>query len=338
MKKSLASDNYSGVHPKILENMIKVNEGHKEAYGEDTYTIKAKELILKKLGASSIYFMSNGTGTNITLLDSLTHNYGGVICSDVAHIYTHESGAASKIGNITLLPIPASDGKIRVEDIKKFMYFKDSYHFPKPEVISITQPTELGTLYTLNEIKSIVEYAHANGLKVHMDGARISNAAVALNCSLKDLCKGIDALSFGMCKNGMMYGEAGVFFNNSEPADFDYTLKQNLQLQSKMRYIAIQYLTILEDNLWEKNARKANNMATLLTNNLKELGIEICNASNTNILYVKFPLEITEELQNFMYFYIEDKSSNTARLVTSFDTELKDIESFIEKIKTLTAS
>jgi len=338
MEKTFASDNFSGAHPKVLENIIKINNGHHGAYGTDEYTDLGKKIIIEKLGANKVYFMLNGTGTNITILDSLTNNYGAVICSNMAHILTHESGAASKIANITLLPVDTTDGKITIDGIKPYLYFKESYHFPKPQVISISQPTEMGAVYTVEELKELTSFAHEHGLKVHMDGARISNAAAFLNVSLKEMTywSGIDALSFGMAKNGIMFGEAAVFFNESAPADFDYIRKQNLQLQSKMRFISGQYLTILKDDLWLENARIANENAEYLAEKLSEVDeVEIVQKPSGNIMYVKFPKEINKELQNFMYFYIENEESNMARLVTNFDTLKGDIDSFIEKTKKL---
>lgn len=338
MNRCFASDNYSGVHKKVLEKISDFNIGHVGAYGTDEYTEKAKEMIKKLLGASSVYFVLNGTGANITSLDGLTSPYGAVVCSKLAHIFTHESGAASKVARTQLLTVDTSDGKIKKEDILPYVQFRHDYHCPKPEVISIAQPTEMGAVYSLDEIKDLADFAHANGMKLHMDGARISNAAVSLGVSLKTMTKdmGVDALSFGMSKNGIMFGEAIVFFDSVNREDFDYIVKQDLQLQSKMRFTALQYMAMLENDLWKECASNANNMAKYMLEKLEKIGeVEIVQRPDANIMFVKFPVHIIKELQDYMYFYVEDELNNYSRLVTSFDTSAEDVDMFVNKLKEL---
>lgn len=338
MNRCFASDNYSGVHTKVLEKITKFNVGHVGAYGTDEYTAKAKEMIKEFLGARSAYFVLNGTGANITCLDGLTSPYGAVVCSKIAHIFTHESGAASKVARTQLLIVDTDDGKIKKEDILQYVQFRSDYHCPKPEVISISQPTEMGAVYSLDEIKVLADFAHENGMKLHMDGARISNAAVSLGVSIKTMTKdmGVDALSFGMSKNGIMFGECIVFFDNLERDDFDYIVKQDLQLQSKMRFTALQYMAMLEDGLWKECATNANEKAQYMLKQLEQISeVEIVQKPDANIMFIKFPVEIIEELQDFMYFYVEDELNNYSRLVTSFDTSNEDVDLFIEKLKEL---
>lgn len=327
--KSFASDNFSGVHPNVMAGMTHVNQGHTPGYGTDKFTEEAVNLINATLGATDTFLMLNGTGTNITILDYLTDSHGAVICSSEAHIFTHESGAASKVGNVTLIPLPSEDGKITVDGIAEYVSYRDDYHCPRPQVISITQPTEMGAVYTIDELKEITTYAHEMGMKVHMDGARIGNAAVSLGFNLKSITGdvGIDALSFGMCKNGMMFGEAAVFFNNINTDSFNYTRKQNLQLQSKMRYIASQYISMLTGDLWKENATTANDVAKYFQERLEANDkAQVVHGAAANIMFVKFPENKVEELKEFMYFYTQ---GDTARLVTSFDSSKEEVDAFM---------
>lgn len=336
MNKSFASDNFSGVHGKVLMDLNINNQGHVSGYGTDDLTLEVEKLIINTLGATSCFLMLNGTGTNITLLDYLTDNHGAVICSEHAHILTHESGAASKVGNFTLLPVASEDGKITIEGMEKYMSYREDYHCPCPQVISITQPTEMGAVYSLEELEAITTYAHDHGLKVHMDGARISNSAVALGVSLKEMTGdiGIDALSFGMCKNGMMFGEAAVFFNQLDSKHFNYTRKQNLQLQSKMRYIASQYKSMLTGELWKECATIANEVAVYLEEELEKCpGVSILHEAQANILFVRFPKEKIQKLQDFMYFYLNGDDDTVGRLVTSFDSTVEEVDAFVALIK-----
>lgn len=338
MKRGFASDNYSGVHTKVLEKIAKFNVGHVGAYGTDEYTAQAKDMIKEFLGASDVYFVLNGTGANITCLDGLTSPYGAVICSKLAHIFTHESGAASKVARTQLLIVDTNDGKIKTEDILQYVQFRNDYHCPKPEVISISQPTEMGAVYSLNEIKVLADFAHENGMKLHMDGARVSNAAISLGVSIKTMTRdmGVDALSFGMSKNGIMFGESIVFFDKVNRDDFDYIVKQDLQLQSKMRFTALQYMAMLEDGLWKECASNANDTAQYMLSKLEKISeVEIVQKPDANIMFIKFPVNIIEELQEFMYFYVEDELNNYSRLVTSFDTTNEDVDLFIAKLKEL---
>lgn len=334
MKKNFASDNNSGVHEKVMEAVIRVNKGHSPAYGNDEITTEAIKLIKEKLGAKAAFFTLNGTGTNISVIDSLISKYGAILCTDLCHVFVHESGAAAKIAGSQLLTVPSENGKLNVELLDKYLQNKKDFHFPHPEIITISQTTEMGSVYTPNEIREIVNYAHKNGYKVHMDGARISNACAKLNLSLKEMSAdlGIDALSLGMCKNGLMFGECAVFFDD-EHEDFKHYLKSNLQLQAKGRYIAAQYLAILEDDLWKKNASNANKMCEYMYEKLKIFDkVKPVAKPDSNMLYVEFPPEIIKDLQAFMDFYLENEFKNYSRLVCSFDTTKEDVDNFIEKI------
>ena len=333
--RSFASDNYSGVHPKILEKICEINVGHVKAYGEDPYTEEAKRLLKEEFGENvEIVFVYNGTGANVLALDILTDKYSSIICTDVAHINTHEVGAPVRITGCPLFPTPNKDGKIQLEEIKKLMIYKGGMHHSQGKVISITQPTELGTIYTREEILELSKFAHENDMLLHMDGARFSNAVVAQESSLKELSGdlGVDILTFGGTKNGLMFGEAIIIFNTSYQAGVKYLKKQNLQLHSKMRFLSGQFLAYMENGLWYENAKNSNDMAKLLEEKLKTIGISIVHPLEANTLYVKLPLEIIEDLQNEVYFYLWDEKEGIVRLVTNFDTTPSDIELFIEKI------
>lgn len=333
--RSFASDNYSGVHPKILEKISEINLGHVKAYGEDPYTDEAKRLLKEEFGENvEIVFVYNGTGANVLALDILTDKYSSIICTDVAHINTHEVGAPVRITGCPLFPTPNKDGKIQLEEIKKLMIYKGGMHHSQGKVISITQPTELGTVYTREEILELSKFAHENDMLLHMDGARFSNAVVAQESSLKELSGdlGVDILTFGGTKNGLMFGEAIIIFNTSYQAGVKYLKKQNLQLHSKMRFLSGQFLAYMENGLWYENAKNSNAMAKLLEEKLKTIGIPIVHPLEANTLYVKLPLEIIEDLQKEVYFYLWDEKEGIVRLVTNFDTTPSDIELFIEKI------
>lgn len=337
MRKSFASDNYSGVHPKIMKAIVDCNVGHQGAYGNDEYTKLAVEEFKKIFGDVEVFFVFNGTGANVVSLDSMKEKASAVICTDIAHIFCDETGAPSKITGMQLFPIKSIDGKLNLEDVKQYLSFKGDFHKPTPKILSITQSTELGTIYSLDEIKEISEFAHKNGFYLHMDGARISNAAVALNCGFKEMTGdlGIDVLSFGGTKNGLMMGEAIVFFNKELAKDFLKLRKQDLQLSSKMRYISSQFIPYLKDNIWYEAAKNSNDMAKYFCTKLNEIGIEVINEVSANALFAVFPKNIIGPLQEFCYFYVWDESKNIVRLVTSFDITKEDIDIFIDKIKSL---
>ncbi len=339
IRKNFVSDNVSGVHPKVMEALIKCNEGHMTPYGGDELSLEAAELIKKELGAKAVYFTLNGTGTNICILDALTAKYGAIMCTDLCHVFIHEAGAAAKTGQMQILTVSTDDGKLNPKSLDKYLQYKSMFHFPQPQVITISQTTEMGTVYTVQEIKDLVAYAKEHGYKVHMDGSRISNACASLGISLKEMtCDlGIDALSFGMSKNGMMFGECAVFFDDEHP-NFMNLMKANLQVQSKSRYVGAQYLAMMKDNLWLENATKANEMAKYLCEGLEKIdGINIVASRDSNMVFVEFPKEIIKPLQDCMLFFIEYEDKNYSRLVCNFDTTKEDIDKFVAKARELMA-
>jgi len=339
MQTSFASDNFSPVHPKIMDAIQKANVGHAIAYGDDPWTKKMQEVFKKTFGPKAETFLVfNGTAANVCGIKHVLSPWQAVICSSNAHIWTDECGAPQANSGCSLLPIDTKVGKITAEQCEKFLHAKGNPHHTQPAMISITQSTEWGTVYSLKEMKSLGDFAHKHGLLFHVDGARLCNAAAHLNVSLKALTTdvGVDILSFGGTKNGLMGAEAIVFLKEGLAENFQYVQKQEMQLASKMRYAAAQMIALLEGDLWLRNAQHANKMAKLLESNLKRSfpKLPILYPVEANALFVKLPsLEIMEKLQKKSFFWIWDSEQVIARWMTSWDTEAQFIESFVKELK-----
>lgn len=337
MLKSFASDNASGAHPKIIEAMIAANVGHATAYGYDEYTKRADKKFKEHFGDDAeAYFLFNGTAANVVGLAGVTSSYSSVICSEVAHINTDECAAPQKFIGCRLLTVPTEDGKITIDGIKKHVIRIGDHHYAQPRVISLTQSTEYGTVYTPSEIKKIADYAHEQGMYLHIDGARLANAAVSLGLSLREISTdvGVDVLSFGGTKNGLMFGDAVVFFKSHYFKDFKYIRKQAMQLASKMRFISCQFEALLTDNLWLQNAKHANDMAKLLAKELEKIPeLKITQKVEANAVFVLMPLNLIPLLQEKYYFYIWDEAKSEVRLMTAFDTTEEDIKGFVSTVK-----
>ena len=335
--KMFLSDNNSGVHPNILGAMVKANKEHVFPYGHDVYTKKA-ELKFKEIFGQNTeaYFVLNGTAANVIALSAALRPYESIICADSAHINGDECGAVERFTGSKSLQVPNVNGKISIDDIKKMLKFKGNYQRTQPKMISISQCSEFGTIYTVEEIKEISKFAHENDLYLHVDGSRISNAVVSLNTNLKEMITeaGVDILSFGGSKNGLMFGEAILVLNPNISKDLKYIRKQGMQLISKMRYISAQFLEYLENDLYYKNAKQANDMAVLLENELKNIkNIKIIYPVQSNMIFMKIPKNTMKYIENKYEFYIIDENDGLIRIVTSFDTTEKDIENFVNDIK-----
>src|SRR5271165_7216028 len=265
--RSFASDNNAGVHPEVLEAIRRANEGHVVGYGDDPYTESAVRKFREHFGADvAIFLVFNGTAANVLSLQALTRSFHAVLCPELSHIYTDECGAPEKFTGCKLVPLAAPDGKLTVEAVAHAYHGIGNQHHVQPRVISITQATEMGTVYTPREIRDLARFAHERNMFLHMDGARIANAAVSLGMTLREATRdlGVDVLSFGGTKNGAMGAEAVVFFNKKLGHDFLYLRKQGMQLASKMRFISAQLEALLSNDLWRQNAEHANRMAELL--------------------------------------------------------------------------
>ncbi len=336
--RGFASDNNSGVHPEVLNAISKANRGHVVGYGDDAYTKGAIDKFREVFGEKTdVFFVYNGTGANVIAIQALARPFNAVICPDTAHINVDECGAPEKISGCKLLPVETQDGKITVEGIQKYMHGFGFEHHAQPKIISITQATELGTVYSIGEIKKIADFAHSKGMYLHMDGARIANAAVSLNCSLKEMTveAGVDVLSFGGTKNGLMFGEAVLFFNLDTEV-VKYIRKQTAQLHSKMRYTSAQFMAILSNDLWKRNAEHANQMAQKLAKKLSGIKeVEITQKVESNGVFAKVPKDIIEPLQKEFFFYVWNEERSEVRWMTSFDTQEEDIDRFVTLMKDL---
>lgn len=337
--KGFGSDNHACVHPEILKSLALCNEGHAHSYGLDEYTLDVEKKIQELFGTqASCFFVYNGTAANILALKSCNQTFNSVLCSDISHINVDECGGPEVYGGYKLIPLPSENGKIKLEDIQKAYIRKGDQHFSQVKTISLTQPTELGTCYSLKEIQDIVSWAHKNQIYVHMDGARFANACHYLNCHFRELTTdlSIDVLSFGGSKNGLMMGEMVIFLNPKLAENFKFLRKQFGQLPSKSRYLAAQFKTYLHQDLWKEIAHKSCSMALLLEQELKAFqDIQILYPIESNALFVKFPKEKIKELRKNKFFYIWDENEFSARLMMSWDTEEKDIYEFITYMKIL---
>ncbi len=339
LKRGFASDNNAGIHSDILEAMKDANAGHCIAYGDDIYTQSAITKIKEHFGEDiDVYFTFNGTGSNVLALKMLTESYNSIICAETAHINVDECGAPEKFTGCKLLSIPTENGKLTIEKIKYHMHDFGFEHHSQPKVISIAQVTEMGTVYTPDEIREITDYAHENNMFVHMDGARLCNAAVSLDRNFYDITAnvGIDALSLGLTKNGAMNAEAIIFFNKEISENFKYYRKQGMQLASKMRFMSVQFKTLLSNDLWKKNAEHANKMAKLLAEKVSKISqVKITQKVEANGVFAIVPSEIIPKLQEEFFFYMWDEHNSEVRWMTSFDTQSDDIEYFVLLLKKL---
>lgn len=336
-KRSFASDNNAGVHPEIIDALKTANDGHVIAYGSDPITARAMELFQKHFGSDvGVYFVFGGTGANVLGLKAITQPHHAIFCADTAHVNVDECGAPEKFTGCKLITIPTADGKLRAEQIKPLLHGIGVEHHVQPRVISISQATEMGTVYTRDELKTLAAFAHDHGLLLHVDGARLANAAVALNHTFKEITTdaGIDVLSFGGTKNGMMYGEAVVFFDKSRAADFKYIRKQGMHLPSKMRFISTQFEALLSGDLWRRGAAHANRMAQVLGSELAKVPkIKLTQPVESNGVFATIPKEYIPALQEKYFFYVWDEAISEVRLMASFDTSEDDVQDFIGFVK-----
>ena len=334
--RSFASDNNSGTHPKIFEALNAANADHAVAYGDDPWTARAAGALRKTFGTEGeVFFVYNGTGANVTALASLTRPYEAVICTEMAHLHVDECGAPERIANCKLMTVPSADGKLTVQDIERYTWMIGDCHHPQPKVVSITQATELGQVYTRDEILALSACCREHDLYLHMDGARIANAAAAAGCSLKEMVTdtGVDVLSFGGTKNGMMFGEAVVFLRSDLGKEAQFYRKQGAQLASKMRFIAAQFEALVTDDLWLTNASHANRMAQVLSERMSDAGVEITQEVQGNAVFARLTPEEAQALQKDFFFYVWNEAENEVRWMTSFDTTENDVDAFVAAVK-----
>jgi len=330
--KSFASDNTAGTHPTVLQAVLAANEHHAKAYGGDEITARATERIKAHFGDHShVLFAFNGTGANVIALQAMTHSFEAIICAETAHINVDECGAPEKFTGCKLLTVPTNNSKLTPELISRHLHGFGIEHHSQPKVITITQSSEYGTVYTVEEVLAITELARQHGLYVFMDGARLANAAAHLNVPLRAFTTdaGVDAVSFGGTKNGLMFGEAVVFCNPNTASILAknalFIRKQTMQLASKMRFIAAQFDALLTDELWLQNARHANKMAQLLASLVQNLpNVRLTQTVQANAVFAMLPKSVIQHLQQEYYFYVWNELPNETvsevRLMASFDT------------------
>ena len=337
IKRSFASDNNAGVHPEMIEAVKAANNGHVIAYGDDPFTARAVKLFKKHFGGDvTVYFVFGGTGANVLGLKAMTKSYQAVICAETAHVNVDECGAPEHFTGCKLISVPTPDGKLRIEQIEPLLHGIGVEHHVQPAVITISQATEMGTVYTKKELKTLAAFAHERGMLLHVDGARIANAAVSLDASLKEITAGagVDVLSFGGTKNGMMYGEAVVFFDKKLAADFKYIRKQGMHLPSKMRFISAQFEALLSRDVWRRGATHANRMAQMLSSELAKLPqIRITQPVEANGVFAVIPREFIPALQKKYFFYVWNEEISEVRLMASFDTTEEDIRDFVKFVR-----
>lgn len=339
---SFASDNTAGVHPEVMTALERVNRGHCSAYGDDPHTQSAAAVFKHHFGeAIEVFFVFLGTGANVLGLRALARSHEAVICATSAHINVDECGAPEAFNGSKLIPVATTDGKLTCEAVAPHLHGFGVEHHAQPRVVSITQCTELGTVYTPEEIRHLADLVHARGMYLHMDGARLVNAAASLGTDLGTLTRqtGVDVLSFGGTKNGLMFGEAVVFLRPELAAGFKYLRKQGMQLASKMRFIAAQFQALLDGDLWRRNAAHANAMAALLANGLDGLeGVRITQRVETNVVFAELHPSHIETLQQTHYFYLWDEACSEVRWMTAWDTTEAQVRAFAARIRAVTGT
>lgn len=344
--RGFASDNYSGVHPEVLAAIAAANDGHQIAYGEDAYTARLQEVFAHHFGEGVEAFpVFNGTGANVVGLQSMLPRWGAVIAASTAHINVDEGGAPERVAGIKILTVPTDDGKLTPELIDREAWGWGDEHRAQPLVVSITQSTELGTLYTPDEIREIADHVHARGMRLHLDGARISNAAAALDLPLRAFTRdaGVDVLSFGGTKNGAMLGEAVVVLDPAASDGLLFLRKLNMQLSSKMRFVSAQLIALLEGDLYLRNARHANAMAARLRGAVEAgvadgsiRGVGFTQPTQANGVFATLPPGVADTLRESFRFYDWDAARGEVRWMCSFDTTEADVDAFVAELGRLT--
>ncbi len=335
-RRTFASDNWAGVHPEVLEALARVNVGHAPAYGADAVTEEAVDLFRHHFGpGAEVYFCFNGTGTNVVGLQSLLRPFEAVICAEGAHIDVDECGAPERFTGSKLLPVATPHGKLTPTLAASVVHGIGDEHHVQARVVSVTQSTEVGTVYTLDELSALSSWAHSEGMLVHLDGARIANAAAGLGVDFGAFGRdaGVDVLSFGGTKNGALNAEAVVTFRTEATTSLRFLRKQSMQLSSKMRFVAAQFVALLTDDLWLRSATHANAMAARLGAGVAAVpGVTLAHPVEANGVFARIPTPVVELLQAEWPFYVWDEESGVVRLMCSFDTAPTDVDGFVDRL------
>lgn len=335
--RGFASDNYAGAHPEIIAAIADANGGHQVAYGEDAYTARLQEVIRGHFGDQAEAFpVFNGTGANVLSLQSMLPRWGAVICSGNAHIHMDENAAPERVAGLKLLTIPVPDGKLTPSYIDTEAWGWGDEHRAQPLAVSITQTTELGTAYTPDEVRAIADHAHERGMKLHMDGARISNAAASLGVRLREFTTdaGVDVLSFGGTKNGLLYGECVVVLSPAASEGLTFLRKIDMQLSSKMRFVSAQLVALLESDLWLRSAQHANAMAARLRAGVADAaGVEITQPTQANAVFAILPPGVADRVRQSFRFYDWNQATGEVRWMCAFDTTEADVDAFVSAVR-----
>jgi threonine aldolase len=330
--RSFASDNNAGVHPTILKAISAVNHGHAVGYGDDPYTQSVVRKFKQHFGRDTeVWLVFNGTAANVLSAAALTRSYHAVICAESAHLYVDECGAPEKFTGCKLIPVATVDGKLTVDAVRRAYHGVGDQHHVQPCMISITQSTEVGTVYKPEEIRALAYFAHEHEMFLHVDGARVANAAASLGLNLRQATRdlGVDVLSFGGTKNGAMGAEAVVFFKPELSTNFQYLRKQGMQLASKMRFISAQFDALLSGDLWLRNAQRANRMAKLLEKELLKIpAVKVMYPVEANGVFAQIPRQAIAKVQKRYFFYVWDEEQSVVRWMCSFDTTEEDVRQF----------
>jgi threonine aldolase len=335
--RSFASDNYAGALPEVLAALSAANGGHQPAYGADAYTERLQELIQVEFGdAARAYPVFNGTAANVLGLQSMLPPWGAVVCTEMAHINVDENAAPERVAGIKLLTVPSPDGKLTPELIDRQAWGWGDQHRAQPLAVSIAQTTELGTVYSVEEVRILADHAHEHGMRVHMDGARLANAAAALGVPVSAFTRdaGVDMLSFGGTKNGLVFGECVVVLDPDAAVGMDYLRKMNMQLASKMRFVSAQFIALLEDGLWLRSAARANAMAARLTESVQRIeGVRVTQPTAANAVFAVLPPEVADRVRESFRFYDWDRTTGEVRWMCAFDTTADDVDAFAAVIR-----
>jgi threonine aldolase len=346
--RAFASDNYAGIHQEVLDAIAAANGGHQIAYGEDLYTERLQSVVREHFGEHAEAFpVFNGTGANVTGLQSMLPRWGAVVAASTAHINTDENGAPERVGGIKILTVDSPDGKLTPDLVDRQAWGWGDEHRAQPLVVSITQSTEVGTVYTPDEIRALADHAHELGMRLHMDGSRLSNAAASLGVSLRQITAdvGVDVLSFGGTKNGLLLGELVVTIDPAASVGLVFLRKVNMQLASKMRFLSAQFIALLEGDLWHRSAAHANAMAARLRGHLETAvaegaahGLTFTQSTDANAVFASVPAEAAARLHEAFRFYDWDAASGEVRWMCAWDTTEDDVDAFAAAIRSELAS